>query len=211
MRDQRLDLGRYITNPFNQKSQVKKQLNFDDLFRAKASTGQYPWNPSRFDETDLLRKMMTRKRQLNPDLNFIPNSPFFDNNEEVNQSYELFEGLGRFNRPEDYDFNEGRAMTAQRPQDQPDFNPAWVEAYRISPTLNPQKVARNPMPRMKNPDPNGYLMSIAEQRVENEADGNVSVAQLLERKNLYQSSAEEEREGEDTVRSENVSPGKTVG
>jgi hypothetical protein len=102
-------------------------------------------------------------------------------------------------------------MTAQRPQDQPDFNPAWVEAYRISPTLNPQKVARNPMPRMKNPDPNGYLMSIAEQRVENEADGNVSVAQLLERKNLYQSSAEEEREGEDTVRSENVSPGKTVG
>jgi len=213
MRDQRLDLGRYITNPFNSKGQVSRKLDFDDIFRSKPTTGQYPWNPSRFDEVDLVKRMMTRKRQLNPDLNFIPNSPFFDNNKAVNESYQLFEGLGRFNRPEDYDFEEGRARTSQRPQSQPDFNPAWVEAYRISPTINPGKIAKNPMPRLKNPDPNGYLMSIAEQRAENESENNLSVSQLLERKDLVQRE-QDEREGEITVADEskesNVPPGKTI-
>lgn len=214
MKDQRLDLGRYITNPFNSRGEIKRQLDFDDLFRSRATTGQFPWNPSRFNETDLLKRVMTRKRQLNPDLNFVPNTPFFDNNEGVTPNYELFEGLGRFNRPEDYDFNEGRAVTPQRPQDQPDFNPAWVEAYRISPTINPGKMAKNPMPRLKNPDPNGYLMTVAEQRVENEIENNVSVSQLLQRKDLVPKK-EEEVEGEETVASENksanVSPGKTLG
>ena len=35
------------------------------------------------------------------------------------------------------------------------------------------------MPRMANPDPNGYLMQVAESDVENEFEGNKSVAQLL--------------------------------
>lgn len=183
-KDHRLDLGRYVTNPFNNQGKIRANLDFDELFRSKPDTGEYPWNPSRFKEGDLLKRMMTRKRTLNPDLNFVSNSPFFETNTEEGVSYEVFEGLGRFERPTSYDFNEGRALTPQRPQDQPDFNPVWVEAYRLSPTVRPDKAAKNPMPRMKNPDPNGYLMSAAENRAENEVEGKMSIAQLLDRKGV---------------------------
>jgi len=201
-KDHRLDLGRYVTNPFNRRGQIGKNLNFEELFRAKPDSGQYPWNPSRFTERDLTNRMMTRKRELNPELNFVQNSPFFDNNQEVNSQYELFEGLGRFNRPESYDFNEGRALTSQRPEDQPDFNPVWVQAYRLSPTIKPGKSAKNPMPRMKNPDPNGYLMAMAETRVDNEAEGKMSISQLLDRKGVMKnlpSKGTEQYEGTKTA------------
>ena len=197
-KDHRLDLGRYVSNPFNNQGTIRANLDFDELFRSKSDTGEYPWNPSRFKETDLLKRMMTRKRTLNPDLNFVSNSPFFGTNTDEATNYEVFEGLGRFDRPVAYDFNEGRANTPQRPQDQPDFNPVWVEAYRLSPTMRPDKVAKNPMPRMKNPDPNGYLMSAAEQRVDNEIEGKMSIAQLLDRKGVMKplEVKKEEKEGE---------------
>jgi len=201
-KDHRLDLGRYITNPFNKRGQIGKNLNFEELFRSKPESGGYPWNPSRFTERDLTNRMMTRKRELNPSLNFVPNTPFFDDNSEVTPQYELFEGLGRFNRPDSYDFNEGRALTSQRPQDQPDFNPVWVQAYRLSPTIRPDRMAKNPMPRMKNPDPNGYLMSLAENRAENESEGKMSISQLLDKKGIMKempSKETEEREGTETV------------
>jgi hypothetical protein len=207
-KDHRLDLGRYITNPFNRSGKIRANLNFDELFRAKPDSGDYPWNPSRFKEVDLTNRMMTRKRTLNPDLNFVSNSPFFDTNTEVTNEYELFEGLGRFDRPDSYDFNEGRAITEQRPQDQPDFNPVWVEAYRLSPTVRPDKAAKNPMPRMKNPDPNGYLMAAAENRVDNEAEGKVSIAQLLDRSGVMKpvEVKKEEKAGETTVEEEAIQP-----
>jgi hypothetical protein len=214
-KDARLDLGRYITNPFNRRGQIGKRLDFDDLFRAKPETGEYPWNPSRFTDRDLLKRAMTSKVTLNPDLNFVGNTPFFDDNSEVTAQYELFEGLGRFNRPEDYDFNEGRARTFQRPQDQPDFNPEWIEAYKISPTMNPGKAAKNPMPRLRNPDPNGYLMAMAERRAENEFEDKPSIAQLLDREGLIkkEQAQAEEKQGETTANDNevetNISPGKT--
>lgn len=204
--DARLDLGRYISNPFNRQGDIPKRLDFDELFRSKPSSGDYPWNPSRFTSQDLTKRAMTRKTTLNPTLNFVGNSPFFDSNAEVTPDYELFEGLGRFNRPEDYDFDEGRARTSQRPQDQPDFNPQWVEAYKLSPTLNPGKMAKNPMPRMRNPDPNGYLMSIAEKRAENEAEDKPSIAQLLDRQGLIKTQQQqaEEKQGEQTAEEEDM-------
>jgi len=70
MKDARLDLGRYIRNPFNERGQIPKRLDFDELFSSKASSGEYPWNPSRFTSKDLLKRAMTRKTSLNPDLNF---------------------------------------------------------------------------------------------------------------------------------------------
>ena len=214
-KDARLDLGRYITNPFNRRGQIGKRLDFDDLFRAKPETGEYPWNPSRFTDRDLLKRAMTNKVTLNPDLNFVGNTPFFDDNSEVTSQYELFDGLGRFNRPEDYDFNEGRARTFQRPQDQPDFNPEWLEAYKISPTMNPGKAAKNPMPRLRNPDPNGYHMAMAERRAENEFEDKPSIAQLLDREGLIkkEQAQAEEKQGETTANDNevetNISPGKT--
>lgn len=216
-RDARLDLGRYVRNPFNRQGDIPKRLDFDELFRSKPSSGEYPWNPSRFTSQDLTKRAMTRKPTLNPSLNFVGNAPFFDGNTEVTPEYELFDGLGRFRRP-DYDFNEGRALTSQRPQDQPDFNPQWVEAYNISPTVNPGKRAKNPMPRTRNPDPNGYLMALAEKRAENEVEDKPSIAQLLDRKGLIKPGEKlnktDETEGEQTANEQsvetNTSPGKTL-
>ena len=214
-KDARLDLRRYIQNPFDRNAAKARRLNFNDLFASKPETGDYPWNPSRFSAEDLMRRSMTAKRVLNPRLDFVPNTPFFDGNEEVTPDYDMF-GLGRFNRPVDYDFEEGRAKTAQRPQDQPDFNPMWMEAYKISPTLNPGKMTKNPMPRLRNPDPNGFLMAMAENRAENEVENKPSIAQLLDRQGLIkaQQAKAEERTGETTAEEEdvetNVSPGKTV-
>jgi hypothetical protein len=203
-KDARLELGRYISNPFNKQGKIVKQLDFNDLFRAKPDSGEYPWNPSRFTEEDLLKRSMTRKRVENPGLNFASNAPFFDGNEGVTREYEVFDGIGRFNRTEDYSFEEGRPVTKQRPQDQPDFDPGWVEAYRLSPTLKPGDVAKNPMPRTRNPDPNGFLMANAEARVEAEVEDTQSVASLLEREGSVSEETvkKEEAEGEQTVEEE---------
>ena len=203
-KDARLDLGRYVQNPFNRQGQVTKQLDFNELFRAKPSTGAYPWNPSRFTEEDLVKRMMTRKQNLNPGLNFVSNSPFFDNNEGTNQNYELFEGLGRFNRPVDYDFDEGRARTSQRPQEQPDYNPQWIEAYNLSPTLSPDKKAKNVMPRLRNPDPKGILMAAAEKRAEAESEDKPSIAQLLERQSQVTNEQKqvEDKQANNTIKEE---------
>ena len=168
-KDHRLALDRYIDftkDPFRE----KRQVNFNDSFASKPSSGKSPWMPSRFTEDDLLRRVQTRKLQLNPTLNFVGDTP---------EEYEVFANIGRFTRKEGYNFEEGRPNTTLRPEDQPGFSPVWVEAYRISPTVNPDKRASNPMPRVSNPDPKGFMMAAAEKRALNEAEGDKSVAQLL--------------------------------
>jgi len=74
--------------------------------------------------------------------------------------------------------------------------------------LNPGKAADNPMPRMKNPDPNGYLMAKAEKRVDREMEGKKSVAQLLEEdpKVTENKMKREEREGTQTEEVDKESP-----
>jgi len=126
----------------------------------------------------------------------------------------MFEGLGRFDRPFDYDFDEGRPRTEGRPQTQPDFNSEWMEAYKLSPTLNPGKMAKNPMPRMVDPDPNGYLMAMAEQRAKSEFEGDPDISQLLQRGSKVaseQKKATEEKEGQETADKVESSPDKIKG
>ena len=98
MKDSRLDLGRYISNPFNKRGHMPKRLDFDDLFSSKASEGQYPWNPSRFGPKDLLKRSQTRKMNLNPDLNFVGNSPFFDENPEEILSRTKYQWFARLSK-----------------------------------------------------------------------------------------------------------------
>jgi len=169
-KDHRLALDRYIRDDAFVK---KKVLNFDELFLSPSSTGQYPWNPSRFTQADLLRKMMTRKLSLNPRLNFVGNTP---------EQYEVFAGLPNFNRVDQYDVANGRSLTPQRPEEQPGYNPLWPDSYRLSPTIPPDKKIKNPMPRAANPDPRGFLMAAAESRVTSEVQGKASVAELLSKK-----------------------------
>jgi hypothetical protein len=168
-KDSRLDLGRYIDytkEPFVK----KKQLNFDDLFQSPASAGQYPWNPSRFTQSDLLRKMMTRKLSLNPGLNFVG---------QTAEEYQVFAGMPNFDRTTEYDFVNGRALTTQRPEMQPGFNELWPETYKLSPTISADKKIKNPMPRASDPDPRGFLMAAATKQVDSEVEGKTSVSQLL--------------------------------
>ena len=212
MKDARLELGRYISNPFDNKGRIPSQLSFRELFRDKYATehGGSPWVPSRYTFEDLTKAVQNRKVIHNPRLNYVPNSPFWDENNELpEQGYEMFQGLGRFKRS-DYNFDEGRALTRVRPENQPDFNPDWVEAYKLSPTVRPDKRAKNPMPRTRNPDPNGFIMQLAERRAENELENNVSVAQLLADKKLNPT---EERIGQEEITQEeqNISPAKTIG
>jgi hypothetical protein len=211
MKDARLELGRYISNPFDNKGRIPSQLSFRELFRDKYATehGGSPWVPSRYTFEDLTKAVQNRKVIHNPRLNYVPNSPFWDENNELpEQGYEMFQGLGRFKR-DDYNFDEGRALTRVRPEDQPDFNPEWMEAYKLSPTVRPDKRAKNPMPRTRNPDPNGFIMQLAESRAENEMENNVSVAQLLADKKLNPT---EERIGQEKITQEeqNISPAKTI-
>jgi len=211
MKDARLELGRYISNPFDNKGRIPSQLNFRELFRDKYATehGGSPWVPSRYTFEDLTKAVQNRKVIHNPRLNYVPNSPFWDENNELpEQGYEMFQGLGRFKRS-DYNFDEGRALTRVRPENQPDFNPDWLEAYKLSPTVRPDKRAKNPMPRTRNPDPNGFIMQLAEKRAENELENNVSVAQLLADKKLNPTV---ERVGQEKIKEEeqNISPAKTI-
>ena len=189
-KDHRLALDRYVDytkDPFLK----KRKVDFDDSFASKASSGAAPWMPSRFEQSDLLRRIQTRKLKLNPSLNFVGNTP---------EEYEVFANIGRFVRNESYDFNEGRPLTSLRPEEQPGFSPVWVEAYKISPTVNPDKRASNPMPRMTNPDPKGYMMASAEKRALNEVEDNKSVAQLLTKSS--------ESDNEETFKKNNEEPEK---
>jgi hypothetical protein len=206
-RDHRLNLGRYISNPFNEAGQQIKKLDFHDLFRSKPTTGEYPWNPSRFDKNDLTRRMKTRKVSYNPGLGHVDNERQETVEFGPTQNFEVFKGLGRFNRNTDYDFMEGRGRTRVRPQEQPDFDPIWMEAYDLSPTIPAGERADNPMPSMANPDPKGYIMAEGERIAKKEMEGDKSVAQLLsEGKPSKKKEKKEERDGEKVIEEEKEDP-----
>ena len=168
----RLDLNKYIgaaRDPDN-----KTKTKFADQFRVKANEGiggQYPWNPGRFNASDILTYAQSRKRSLNVQLGTVdPDQPL---------QTQLFAGTTPFVRNTDYNFKTGEPNTAHKPQNNPDFNKIWVEAYRISPTIPPGKRAKNPMPTASNPDPNGYIMQLAQSQADNTVDPKPSVANLL--------------------------------
>jgi hypothetical protein len=170
--DDRLDLNKYIgavKDPEN-----KSKTTFSDQFRVDANSGiggQYPWDPGRFNTTDILNRVQARKRTLNAHLGYVdPHEPL---------EAQLFIGLGRFVRHEGYDFQKGQPLTEHKPQQNPDFNPVWVDAYKISPTIPPSKRAKDPMPSASNPDPHGYIMQMAQAQAENTVDPQPSVANLL--------------------------------
>lgn len=171
--DERPDPSRYIGTTNDGK--IKK--SFGDNYRVKADEGiggQYPWDPGR--KNDFLNRIQARKSTLNPLLGSVdPEAPL---------EHQLFLGLGRFTRHEGYDFPNGRPLTKHKPQDNPDFNDIWMAAYKISPTIPPNKRAKNRMPSADNPDPNGYIKQLAEKQAVDDVEGGPSVATLLSDKKL---------------------------
>jgi hypothetical protein len=170
--DDRLDLNKYIGAVKNTDNKTK--TTFGDQFRVDAGSGlggQYPWDPGRFNTADILNRVQARKRTLNAHLGSVdPDAPL---------EAQLFVGLGRFTRHTDYDFQKGQPNTEHKPQQNPDFNPVWLDAYKISPTIPPGKRAKDPMPKASNPDPHGYIMQMAQGQAENTVDPQPSVAGLL--------------------------------
>ena len=145
----------------------QSKIDYSDSFKSKPLTSL-----NRFTTNDLRNKMQTDKRKHNR-LNVI--------DLEDPQNFELFTGLPRFDtdRRDLYNFDAGRPNTRGDFTQTPEFNPMWPDMYRVSPTVKPDARAKSPMPRMSNPDPNGYIMAQAEARAENEMEGDLSVAQLL--------------------------------
>ena len=156
-----------------------RKIDYEESFRAKSH--QPPFDINKFDQRDLTNKIKSKKPILNRRLNFVDDP----------NSFELFTGLGRFDNgrtnkeePERslYNFDIGRANTKLDFRDTPEYQAKgelWKERYMLSPTISPKDRITNPMPRIKNPDPKGYLMATAEKRAENEAEGKMNVAQLL--------------------------------
>lgn len=165
----------------------QKKIDYSDSFQAKASDGEPPFNINRFGARELKNKLVTKKLALNPRLNFVGNQP---------EQYEVFAGLGRFDteRSELFDFDLGRARTKMNFTSSPDFKDNWVDAYRLSPTINPEDKVSNPIPRLRNPDPKGFLMAAAENRVESEVEDKQTVASLLSGESGFEKKPEEESE-----------------
>lgn len=149
----------------------KKQSKIDyaDSFKSKPLTAL-----NRFESRDLRSKIQSDKRKYNPRLNVV--------DLENAQNFELFTGLPRFDtdRGELYNFDAGRPNTRGDFTQTPEFNPMWPDMYRVSPTVKPDQRAKSPMPKMANPDPNGYIMAQAERQAESVMEGDMSVAQLLQ-------------------------------
>ena len=65
MKDTRLDLNRYVRNPFDGRGKINRQLDFGELFRSKAPVGEYPWNNDRFQTEDLIKKFPNNSKFYN--------------------------------------------------------------------------------------------------------------------------------------------------
>ncbi len=151
------------------------KIDYHTSFAAKARYGEPPFNTNRFESRDLQREIVNQKLVFNPGLGYV--SSFEDPTK-----FEVFLGLGRFNRKEEYSFKEGKALTPMNFTQSPAYNPTWDELYKLSPTIPAEDKVSNPMPRITNPDPKGNLMASAQKRAENEVEDNKSVAQLLDKK-----------------------------
>jgi hypothetical protein len=57
------------------------------------------------------------------------------------------------------------------------------------------------MPRMANPDPNGYLMAAAEDKVEREVNDDRSIAQLLQGGGGIETEKQEEKDVKEGINS----------
>ena len=157
-------------------SQLKffKETNIDYADSFKKKSTEPPFTINRFDETDLRRKLQNKKPKLNPRLSFLTD----DNAQE----FELFTGVGRFdnNKKDLYSFENGRPNTKQNFTMYPDYKPLWAELYFASPTVSER--AKNTMPSVSDPDPQGIIMGRAESKAQGEVEQELSVAQLLDKK-----------------------------
>ena len=156
---------------------LRSNVDYASVFGVNADSGEPPFTLNRLGSDQLTNSLVTQKLERNPRLNFIGDSP--DANAEA---FELFAGLGRFDR-EMYDFTTGKPIIENRFTSDPIYQKQiaeWNELYRFSPVV--AKRVKSPLPSENNLDPRNILRDRARDIVDDEVSGDVSIAALMAEK-----------------------------
>ena len=153
---------------------LRSNVDYASIFGVNADSGEPPFTLNRLGSDQLTNSLVTQKLERNPRLNFIGDSP--DANAEA---FELFTGLGRFDR-DMYDFDTGKPIIENRFTDDPIYKEQiakWAETYKLSPVVEDK--VKNTNPSESNPDPRGIMLASITNIVEDEVSGDVSIATLM--------------------------------
>jgi len=153
---------------------LRSNVDYGSIFGVNADSGEPPFTLNRLGSDQLTNSLVTQKLELNPRLNFIGDSP--DANAEA---FELFAGLGRFDR-DMYDFDTGKPIIENRFTNDPIYQEQiakWSELYKLSPVVEDK--VKTKMPSASNPDPLGRTLTAITNLVEDEVSGDVSIATLM--------------------------------
>ena len=167
-----------LTDPNDYLSQTQKffsrnlrsQVPSVYAFAPDADSGEPPFTLGRLTTKDLTDKLVTKKLSNNPRLNFIGSSP---------EEYEMFAGLGRFDR-ETYDFDTGKPLIPNRFTQDPVYAETvakWNELYEISPVV--ENKVKTKMPSASNPDPRQIVQNEVNAIVDSEVSGDETIASLI--------------------------------
>lgn len=175
-KDSRLTDPSDYLRPSQKFFQRKLRSNVDhaSVFGVNADSGEPPFTLNRLGADQLTNSLVTQKLERNARLSFIGDSP--DTNPE---DFELFTGLGRFDR-DMYDFATGKPIIENRFTNDPIYQEQidkWTELYKFSPVV--EKKVKSKMPSEINPDPRDLMLTSITNLVENEVSGNVSIASLM--------------------------------
>lgn len=153
---------------------LRSNVDYASIFGVNADSGEPPFTLNRLGSDQLTNSLVTQKLERNARLNFIGDSP--DANVEA---FELFAGLGRFDR-EMYDFVTGKPVIENRFTSDPIYQEQiakWAETYKLSPVVEDK--VKSKMPSESNPDPRGIMLASITDLVEDEVSGDVSIATLM--------------------------------
>lgn len=153
---------------------LRSNVDYASVFGVNADSGEPPFTLNRLGSDQLTNNLVTQKLERNARLNFIGDSP--DANAEA---FELFTGLGRFDR-DMYDFATGKPIIENRFTNDPIYQEQidkWTELYKFSPVV--EKKVKSKMPSEINPDPMNITLNSITNLVEDEVSGNVSIASLM--------------------------------
>jgi len=153
---------------------LRSNVDYASIFGVNADSGEPPFTLNRLGSDQLTNSLVTQKLERNARLNFIGDSP--DANAEA---FELFAGLGRFDR-DMYDFDTGKPIIENRFTNDPIYKEQiakWSETYKLSPVVEDK--VKTKMPSASNPDPRGIMLASITDIVEDEVSGDVSIATLM--------------------------------
>lgn len=178
---------------------LRSNVDYASIFGVNADSGEPPFTLNRLGSDQLTNSLVTQKLERNARLNFIGDSP--DANAEA---FELFAGLGRFDR-DMYDFDTGKPVIENRFTSDPIYQEQiakWSELYKLSPVVEDK--VKTKMPSASNPDPLGRTLTAITNLVEDEVSGDVSIATLMAENKGNNDKNAKEKKGDNDKESKEV-------